>query len=146
MVLEYNDKKALSKMGKTLDMQMLGEYVLASIKTSGYVPVDRGILRDSGIRGYLMTKDNVAIKIGVGEASKYVAFLQEGTMPHDIPNAFGLGEIKPNPYTGEFPFGVGGKFNGKFHPGQKKHVGFVDKLFGVAIDATINFIGKKNIK
>lgn len=38
--------------------------------------------------------------------------LEHGTNPHDIPNAFGYGEW----------FGIGGRFDGKFHPGTQPYL------------------------
>jgi hypothetical protein len=38
----------------------------------------------------------------------YAAAVHEGAEPHDIPNAFGFGP----------DFGIGGRFDGKFHPGN----------------------------
>lgn len=46
----------------------------------------------------------------------YAHALNDGSVPHNIPNAFG----KPA------PFGLSGRFDGKFHPGSKKHIGFFD--------------------
>jgi hypothetical protein len=40
-----------------------------------------------------------------------MALMELGTEAHDIPNAFGWGPT----------FGIGGRFNGKFHPGTKKN-------------------------
>jgi hypothetical protein len=37
----------------------------------------------------------------------YAYYIHEGTKPHDIPNAFGWGPT----------FGIGGRFDGRFHPG-----------------------------
>lgn len=106
------------------NMQELGEYVLANLKTSPFFPVRKGLLRDSGTRGSLKSTSTFDIVIGVGKSKQYVEALNEGSQPHDIPNAFGYGKN----------FGIGGKFNGKFHPGQSKHKGFVDKLFALACE------------
>lgn len=46
----------------------------------------------------------------------YARALNDGSVPHDIPNSFGYG----------MEYGIGGRFDGKFHPGSKKHVGFFD--------------------
>ena len=60
-----------------------------------------------------------------GSIAPYVEYLEEGTGAHDIPRAFG----RP------LPFGIGGKFNGMFHPGSTKHRGFIkDKSVGAIID------------
>lgn len=39
--------------------------------------------------------------------TSYSLYVHDGTTPHDIPGAFGL----------PAPFGIGGQFDGKFHPG-----------------------------
>lgn len=39
--------------------------------------------------------------------TSYSLYLHEGTAPHDIPGAWGH----------PAPFGIGGRFDGKFHPG-----------------------------
>ena len=65
-----------------------------------------------------------------GEEVPYLDFLEHGTEPHNIPHAFGFGTIYPdrvNPYTHKIPFGVGGRFNGMFHPGSHKHDGFISE-------------------
>lgn len=48
----------------------------------------------------------------------YAAYVHEGTKPHDIPNAFGWGPT----------FGIGGKFDGYFHPGYKGNKFLSDNL------------------
>ena len=60
-----------------------------------------------------------------GTISPYVTYLEEGTSPHDIPGAFGRA----------LPFGIGGRFDGKFHPGSTKHKGFIsNKCVGAIVD------------
>jgi len=44
----------------------------------------------------------------------YAQAIIEGARPHDIPNAFGRGHT----------FGIGGRFQGKFHPGNAAHAIF----------------------
>lgn len=44
----------------------------------------------------------------------YAEYLETGYGPYDIPGAFGR---KP-------PFGIGGRYDGHFHPGSYKHKGF----------------------
>jgi hypothetical protein len=41
----------------------------------------------------------------------YDLYIHEGADPHDIPNAFGYGPT----------FGIGGRFDGKFHPGNRAY-------------------------
>lgn len=51
-----------------------------------------------------------------GDIAPYAQYLENGTSPHDIPGAFGF----------TLPFGIGGRFNGMFHPGSTKHMGFIE--------------------
>ena len=53
----------------------------------------------------------------------YSLFVHEGTVPHDIPNAFGYGPT----------FGIGGRFSGHFHPGNKPNPFLRDALALIAI-------------
>lgn len=55
----------------------------------------------------LTTRTVPRIAITVSNTEPLAAYVENETKPHDIPGAFGY---KP-------PFGVGGRFNGKFHPG-----------------------------
>lgn len=98
---------------------------LTKIDKMSYVPVRSGYLKTKAIYGIRTSKNHYYIVFDENVAN-YIPFLEEGTRPHDIPNAFGLGYL-PNPYTKVPPFGVGGRFNGKFHPGSTKHVGFIEK-------------------
>jgi hypothetical protein len=50
--------------------------------------------------------------------TSYSLFVHEGTKPHNIPNAFGWGE----------EFGVGGNFDGFFHPGTEPNKFLTDNL------------------
>ena len=43
------------------------------------------------------------------ERKSYALYVELGTKPHDIPGAFGYA----------LPFGIGGRFDGKFHPGTR---------------------------
>lgn len=92
----------------------IGNDCLASIKRQGWFPYKTGNLRDNATYGRLKSKNVYEITFDTTIAP-YIPYLEYGTEPHDIPNAFGNGEN----------FGVGGKFDGKFHPGSKKHVGFI---------------------
>jgi hypothetical protein len=54
----------------------------------------------------------------------------EGTPPHDIPGAFGR----------DLPFGIGGRFNGKFHPGIEEPDRFPIKVWAtmeIAVSASL---------
>lgn len=99
-----------------------------TIKNDKLLPFKKGNLKNSITGEIHYNKQEIVFSIP-GSKVKYAQFLQEGTRPHDIPHAFGYGSIypgRPNPYTGEKPYGKGGRFEGKWHPGSKKHVGFVD--------------------
>ena len=65
---------------------------------------------------------NPLVQVGVWTVP-YAIFVHEGTKPHDIPNAFGYG-----PH-----FGIGGRFDGKFHPGTKPNRFLTDNM-ALAID------------
>ncbi len=85
------------------------------IKYDPVLPVDTGWLK----RHIMVTPKNNQIKVFLsGSKVRYAVYLQEGTSPHDIPNAFGRGQS----------FGIGGKFEGKFHPGSTKHKNFIENV------------------
>ena len=98
------------------------------IKYDPVLPVDTGWLK----RHIMVTPKNNEIKVFLsGSKVPYAVYLQEGTTAHDIPHAFGYGTKRPdriNKYTGQIPFGVGGRFDGKFHPGSKKHKNFIENV------------------
>ena len=112
--------------------------ILRHIKTpkqrGGCMPYDTGHLARMGCSGRFVgdskftftmntgsdykhgAKDMNGKYIGNPFGASYAIPLNEGSVPHDIPNAFGMGG----------GFGIGGNYNGKFHPGSLKHVGFYD--------------------
>ena len=98
------------------------------IKYDPALPVDTGKLK----RHIMVTPKNNQIKVFLsGSKISYAVYLQEGTTAHDIPHAFGYGTKRHdriNKYTGQIPFGVGGRFEGKFHPGSKKHKNFIENV------------------
>lgn len=102
---------------------------LTKIDKISYVPVRSGYLKTKAIYGVRTSKNHYSIVFNE-KVADYIPYLEKGTRPHDIPNSFGLGDL-PNPYTKVPPFGVGGRFNGKFHPGSTKHVGFIEKQAGL---------------
>lgn len=55
----------------------------------------------------LATKTTPILQITVGNTEPLAGWVENPTRPHDIPGAFGY----------KLPFGIGGRFNGKFHPG-----------------------------
>jgi hypothetical protein len=88
------------------------------IKSAAWFPLKTGKLRDMAVyvapKPKLMGSSASAIFFDASIAP-YLDFLEDGTGPHDIPRAFGY----------PLPFGIGGRFSGKFHPGSVKHKGFI---------------------
>lgn len=68
--------------------------------------VKRFELSDTGMLAVRLVSDTTPCS---PTRTAYSLFVHEGTAPHDIPNAFGWGPT----------FGIGGRFDGKFHPGTK---------------------------
>ena len=98
-------------------LKPLGDECTLLIKKSLFFPYDTGNLKFNATSGELTQKDTYRIKFDLTRAP-YIPYLQYGTDAHNIPRAFGR----------NLPFGIGGRFNGKFHPGSRKHEGFIDKL------------------
>jgi hypothetical protein len=77
-------------------------------------PRRTGCLQDSIVKRAETLGEELSIRIQSDTTScspsrtSYSLFVHEGTGPHDIPGAFGI----------PAPFGIGGKFDGKFHPGH----------------------------
>jgi len=112
-----------------MNLERLGEDCTRLIKQSHWFPYKTGRLRDEATGGNLINSDTYEIKFD-GTVAPYVVYLEEGTKEHDIPGAFGRA----------FPFGIGGRFNGKFHPGSKSHVGFIGNK---SVNTIINYICSK---
>lgn len=107
----------------------VGIEVMQEIKSQSWFPYHSGNLkfnavygREEGSNTYCITFDSTI--------APYIASLEEGSAPHDIPNAFGKG----------IEFGIGGRFDGKFHPGSDKHKGFISNK---SVNAIINYIKNK---
>jgi hypothetical protein len=72
-----------------------------------------GCAEDSIVKRAERFGEDLAIRIQSDTTScspsrtSYSLFLHNGTPPHDIPGAFGI----------PAPFGIGGSYAGKFHPG-----------------------------
>jgi hypothetical protein len=88
---------------------------LVQVTAKARAPRRTGCLEDSIVKRPERFGDEFAVRI-VSDTSpcspshtSYSLFVHEGTSPHDIPNAFGYGNT----------FGIGGRFDGKFHPGNK---------------------------
>jgi hypothetical protein len=77
-------------------------------------PRRTGCLQGSIVKRAETFGDELAIRIQSDTTScspsrkSYSLFVHNGSEPHDIPNAWGLGPT----------FGIGGRFSGKFHPGH----------------------------
>ena len=118
-----------------MNLEQLGENCVELIKRASWFPYRHGTLRSEATRGFPVNSTTYCIEFSntIVEAktgSPYITYLEEGTSPHDIPQAFGR----------EYPFGIGGRFDGKFHPGSDKHKGFIkDK----SVNAIINYIKDK---
>jgi hypothetical protein len=64
------------------------------------------------------------VKSKEGQSWWLIALLEGGTMPHNIPHAFGRGRVRdpltpPGPNARFVPFGSFGRFEGMFHPGTE---------------------------
>ena len=110
-------------------LEQLGEELTFLIKSASWFPYKTGNLRDHATKGTMFNVSTYRINFS-SEVAPYVEYLEEGTKPHDIPRAFG----KP------LPFGIGGRFDGKFHPGSTKHKGFISNK---SVNAIVNYIATK---
>lgn len=97
-------------------LEQAGEAAVYRIKRASWFPYKSGNLKFHATQG-AMYSDNVYRIHFSGTVAPYVQWLEEGTGPHDIPGAFGR----------KLPFGIGGRFEGKFHPGSQKHKGFISE-------------------
>ena len=106
------------------NLEQVGIAVTGLIKRASWFPYKSGKLKFEATQGAMYDDKTFRIHFD-SSVAPYVEYLEEGTEPHDIPRAFG----RP------LPFGIGGRFNGKFHPGSKKHVGFIkNKSVGAIVD------------
>ena len=111
--------------------EQIGIECLGRIKRQPWFPYKSGILRDHATFGF-MYKDGVYLIKFSTQIAPYIESLEEGTGPHDIPHAFGRDFNKDGS-----PFGIGGKFDGKFHPGSTKHKGFISEK---SVNAIVEYI------
>lgn len=121
-----------------INLQALGDELTALIKSASWFPFKQGHLKNDATEGRLITNTTYRIQFNTTVAP-YITYLEEGTRPHDIPFAFvGKGNwVWWYPYKDGVPFlmGMGGRFDGKFHPGSVKHKGFIsEKSVGAIID------------
>lgn len=110
-------------------LEQEGNRVTALIKNSAFFPYKTGKLKYEATSGQLYM-DNVYRIHFSNTIAPYVEYLEEGTSPHDIPGAFGR----------KLPFGIGGRFDGKFHPGSTKHKGFISVK---SVNAIVEYISVK---
>ena len=110
-------------------LEQEGNRVTALIKNSAFFPYKTGKLKYEATSGQLYM-DNVYRIHFSSTIAPYVEYLEEGTSPHDIPGAFGR----------KLPFGIGGRFDGKFHPGSTKHKGFISVK---SVNAIVEYIALK---
>lgn len=96
------------------NLEKIGDEVTRGIKRSSWFPYKSGKLKFEATSGRMLDETTYRIHFD-SSVAPYVEYLEEGTDPHDIPRAFG----RP------LPFGIGGRFNGRFHPGSHKHDGFI---------------------
>lgn len=104
--------------------------VMKETKESRLIPYRTGRLKFHAMKGALEKEDMYHIKFD-SKVANYIGFLQEGTKAHDIPGAFG----RP------LPFGIGGRFEGKFHPGSFKHAGFIDATAVYFVNRLADLLG-----
>lgn len=96
------------------NLEQEGNAIVSRIKRASWFPYKSGNLKFNATQGAMY--DDTTFRIHFDSSvAPYVEYLEEGTDPHDIPGAFGK----------KLPFGIGGRFNGKFHPGSRKHQGFI---------------------
>lgn len=110
-------------------LEQVGNRVTDLIKGASWFPYKTGRLKYHATSGQMYLSDVYRIHFSSAVAP-YVQYLEEGTSPHDIPRAFG----KP------LPFGIGGRFDGKFHPGSMKHKGFISQK---AVGAIVDYIAAR---
>lgn len=112
-----------------LIVEQIGIEVTSLIKRQSWFPYKTGNLKFNATSGAMY--DNTTFRIHFDSTvAPYVGYLEEGTDPHNIPGAFGRA----------LPFGIGGRFDGKFHPGSKKHKGFISEK---CVNAIVDYIQMK---
>lgn len=111
------------------DLQTEGIQILTMIKESSFFPYKTGRLKFHATIGTMWTPNCYRIHFD-STIAPYVVYLEEGTRPHNIPGAFG----RP------IPFGIGGRFNGMFHPGSDKHKDFIKRD---SVNAIVDYIAMR---
>lgn len=129
------------------DLQNEGIQILTMIKNSSFFPYKTGKLKFHATFGTMWTPTCYRIHFD-STVAPYVEYLEEGTGPHNIPNAFGFaspgrkvrlknGQIKYIPIPN---FGIGGRFNGMFHPGSTIHKDFIKRD---CVNAIVDYISQR---
>lgn len=111
------------------NLEQVGIEVTNLIKRASWFPYKTGNLKFNATQGAMYDAQTFRIHFD-SSVAPYVEYLEEGTDPHDIPGAFG----RP------VPFGIGGRFDGKFHPGSHKHEGFIKNK---SVNAIVEYITSK---
>lgn len=111
------------------NLEQVGIEVTNLIKRQSWFPYKTGNLKFNATQGAMYDETTFRIHFD-SSVAPYIEYLEEGTDPHDIPRAFG----RP------LPFGIGGRFDGKFHPGSTKHKGFISNK---AVNAIVDYIANK---
>ena len=111
---------------REFNLNKLGDELTLMIKKASWFPYKSGKLRDTATSGEMYTANTYRIHFD-SSIAPYVTYLEEGTEPHNIPRAFGR----------DLPFGTSGRFDGKFHPGSRKHQGFISNK---AVNSIVNYI------
>lgn len=112
---------------------------MMTIKQQMWFPFRTGNLKYSGLNIMQGTDTNKATIYFDGDRVPYLDYLEYGTKPHNIPNAFGFGE----------DFGTYGRYDLErnrhafmsedlfFHSGSKKHKGFISSK---SVNACVKYI------
>lgn len=111
------------------NLEQVGLELTSRIKRASWFPYKSGNLKFNATQGAMYDAQTFRIHFD-SSVAPYVQYLEEGTGPHDIPGAFGR----------RLPFGIGGRFNGKFHPGSTKHQGFISVK---CVNEIVNYIASK---
>ena len=114
---------------RMINVEQIGIEVTALIKRASWFPYKSGNLKFNATQGAMY--DDTTFRVHFDSTiAPYVSYLEEGTTPHNIPGAFGR----------KLPFGIGGRFNGKFHPGSTRHQGFIGNK---SVNAIVDYIQTK---
>lgn len=137
-------------MSNEINVLQLTRTIRNSLVKQGFFPYATGLLkRNTTAQNIGKTQHDGKIyntaRINFNASTTpYVVYLEEGTRAHNIPKAFGRTNFwQPFAFEGDltpYPFGIGGRFDGFFHPGSTKHKGFISVK---SINFIINEINKR---